>query len=89
MVTIPGYTQLVITGTAESHNSFFISKLQNPNPFRIRFLLRKLLDAAAGVRVQKIQSMHTSGSFPFFGVRSSLSQPHNCFFGAATSEAAD
>jgi len=56
MVTIPGYTQLVITGTAESHNSFFISKLQNPNPFRIRFLLRKLLDAAAGVWTQPPES---------------------------------
>jgi len=56
---------LAITGTAQSHKLFFISKLQNP--VRIRFLLRKPESGSCGTQPEsgskksKIQSMHTSG----------------------------
>jgi len=57
----------LITGTAQSRKSFFFSKLQNPNPVRIRFLLRKPESGScrtqpeSGSKKSKIQSMHTSG----------------------------
>ena len=68
IVTIAGYKELVITGTAQSHKPLFISKLQNPNPVRIRFLLGKLESEScraqpkSGSKKSKIQSMHTSAA---------------------------
>jgi len=59
---------LAITGTAQSHKPFFISKLKNPNPVRIRFLLRKpesgscRMQLVSGSKKSKIQSMHTSAA---------------------------
>jgi len=58
----------LITGTAQSRKSFFFSKLQNPNPVRNRFLLRKPESGScqtqpeSGFKKSKIQSMHTSGN---------------------------
>jgi len=57
----------LITCTAQSRKSFFFSKLQNPNPVRFRFLLKKpefgscRTQPESGSKKSKIQSMHTSG----------------------------
>jgi len=63
------YVNSIIIGTAQSHKPFFFSNLQNPNPVRIRLLLRKPESGScqtqpeSGSKKSKIQSMHTSGVY--------------------------